>query len=40
MRITYAWVLMRLIRIESKFAGFAFNVLLNLHSCGQALQTL
>ena len=37
MWITYAWVLMR---IESEFAGFAFNVLLNLHLFGQALQTL
>ena len=38
MRITYACVWMQLIRIESEFAGFAFNVLLNLHSCGQAFK--
>ena len=39
MRITYArmCVWMRLIRFESEFAGFAFNALLNLHSCRQAL---
>ena len=37
MRITYARMWMRLIRIESELAGFAFNALLNLHSCRQAL---
>ena len=36
MRITYARVWIRLIRIESELAGFAFNVLLNSHSCRQA----
>ena len=36
MRITYVRVWMRLIRIESEFAGFPFNVLLNLHLCEQA----
>ena len=36
MRITYARVWMRLIRIESELAGFAFNALLNSHSCRQA----
>ena len=38
MRITYARVWMRLIRIESELAGFAFNALLNSHSCRQALK--
>ena len=38
MRITYACVWMRLIRIESELAGFAFNALLNLHSCRQAFS--
>ena len=38
MRITYARVWMRLIRIESELAGFAFNALLNSHSCRQALD--
>ena len=37
MCIMYARVWMRLIRIESELAGFAFNALLNLHSCRQAL---
>ena len=40
MRITYVHVWMRLIRIESKFAGFTFNALLNLHLCRQALSFL
>ena len=39
MRITYARVWMRLIRIESELAGFAFNALLNSHSCRQALDS-
>ena len=29
---------MRLIRIEGEFAGFAFNALLNSHSCRQAFK--
>ena len=37
MRIMYVCVWMRLSRIESKFAGFTFNVLLHSHSCGQVL---
>ena len=40
MRITYARVWMCLIRIESELAGFAFNALLNSHSCRQAFRLL
>ena len=38
MHIMYMCVWMRLIRIESEFAGFAFNVLLNSHLCRQAFR--
>ena len=40
MHIMYAHVWMRLIQTESKFAGFAFNALLNSHLCGQVFTLI